>query len=379
MSNLADISLALTGLVMILVVLSDVFQSIIVPHYRPQGTRLSPLLISKLLWKPIRRVMRRLPKELHLEADLTMFAPAAMMSLLTCWLMLVTVGYALILWAERHQIKPPLPDMESALYFAATSVLTIGYGDVIACAPLGRITVICAALTGLVLLAITVSYMFAIQSHFHAREVAAQMISSRHGHSGNGAVFYRSLKTDGNATSSLEISERWVTEIYQSHSAYPLLLYFRSRSPKASWLLQLNVLLDAVAIALALDEKQHRAILKSIYQNGCRSVETFTNYLNLKHKSVEAHQDPAVFEQLFTSLGAADPLKAASKFTHLRQRYYPALFVLSDFFLIYLPPLSVVSGARISLEPEAIASQLEEIAFIEAPRLDTVTLDRPVL
>ncbi|MBK9205054.1 MAG: two pore domain potassium channel family protein [Candidatus Obscuribacter sp.] len=369
MSELLNIIYAVLGVSLIVMVLSDVFQSIIVPHYLPRGMRLSPLLVSKLMWLPLHRWMLKHTRDNKAETALTMFAPAAMMALLTFWLAVVTIGYALILFAVRAHVQPPLPDFESALYFAASSVLTIGFGDVVACASLGRLTVICAALSGLVLLAIAVSYMFAIQSHFHSREVASQIISSRHGHSGNGAVFYHCLKTEGNSASSLELAERWITEINQSHAAYPLLLYFRSRSPKASWLLQLNVVLDAVTIALAMQESEHHSLHKSIYQNGCRAVDTFSTYLALKEQIKVFKQDPVVFEEIFRTLGAEDPRKAANKFASLRQRYYPSLFVLSDYSLIYLPPLSVVNGHRIAMDAESLSQQVNEIAYIESPTI----------
>ncbi len=50
--NWGDIAIAVSGFTIIVMVLSDVFQSIIVPHYRPKGTRLSPLLISGILCNP---------------------------------------------------------------------------------------------------------------------------------------------------------------------------------------------------------------------------------------------------------------------------------------------------------------------------------------
>jgi hypothetical protein len=53
MSELLNIIYAVLGVSLIVMVLSDVFQSIIVPHYLPRGMRLSPLLVSKLMWLPL--------------------------------------------------------------------------------------------------------------------------------------------------------------------------------------------------------------------------------------------------------------------------------------------------------------------------------------
>jgi hypothetical protein len=353
MAHLVDIEIGLSGLALIVVVFLDVFQSIIVPHYTPKGTRLSPRFISKILWQPIRSLVKALPDSAFLQGNLTMFAPAAMMSLISCWLVLMTFGYSLILWAERSQVKPPLGNLGEALYFAATSVLTIGYGDLIACTPLARATVICAAVSGLVLLAITVSFLFAIQSHFHLREVNSQIISSRHEHSANGAMFYHNLRKEAIATSTLELCERWLTEVYQSHSAYPLLLYFRSRSTKASWLVQFGVVLDAAAIGLALDSQKNRVLKRSIYDNGSRALAVFSNYLSLSPRHHLEIQDPQVFEQVFHALGAPNYIQAAANFAELRQHYYPELHALAEFLLIALPPLSVIDAEQLEYEPGA--------------------------
>jgi len=343
-----DFAIALMGLVLIVLVFSDVFQSIIVPHYTPKGTRLSPRFISKMLWQPIRALVKAKPDSLVLQSNLTMFAPAAMMALISCWLGLMTCGYGLVLWAERSQIRPPLANFEEALYFAATSVFTIGYGDMIAGTGLTRFTVICGAVSGIVLLAITVSFLFAIQSHFHEREVNSQIISSRHEHSANGAVLYHNLRKENNASGTLELCERWLTEVYQSHSAYPLLLYFRSRSTKASWLVQFGCVLDAAAIGLALDSQKNRVLKRSIYDNGSRALAVFSNYLNLNPRHHEEMQDWRVFEQVFHALGAPNYMEAARNFAKLRQHYYPELFALANFLLITLPPLSMIDADQLN-------------------------------
>ena len=348
--NFLDIATGISGFVLIVLVFSDVFQSIIVPHYTPKGTRLSPRLISKVLWQPLRALVKALPEGSFLQANLNMFAPAAMMSLITCWLAVMTGGYALLLWAERSQVKPLLDNFDEAYYFAAVSVLTIGYGDFVATSPMARFTVICAAVSGIVLLAITVSFLFAVQSHFHEREVNAQIISSRHENAANGAVFYHNLRHQANAVATLELCERWLTEVYQSHAAYPLLLYFRSRSSKASWLVQLGVVLDATAIGLALESHNNRVLKRSIYENGCRTLAVFANYLNVFPRDQKVIQDPRVFEQIFEALGASDPDKAAANFAELRQHYYPELFALSEFLLIPLPPLSIIDVEKLLSE-----------------------------
>ncbi len=262
----------------------------------------------------------------------------------------MTCGYALIIWAERSQIKPALTKIEEALYFAATSVLTIGYGDVVP-APVWR---------GSLLFARQYQASCCWPSQFHSclpfnrtfisAKSIRRFISSRHEHSANGAMFYHNLRQESNAAASLELCERWLTEVYQSHSAYPLLLYFRSRSTKASWLVQFGAVLDAAAIGLALESQKNRVLKRSIYDNGSRALAVFSNYLSLDPRHHEEIQDPAVFEQVFHALGAPNYLQAAANFAELRQHYYPELYALAEFLLITLPPLSMIDADQLHMD-----------------------------
>src|ERR1700679_1922187 len=69
-AHLVDIAIGLSGLALIVMVFLDVFQSIIVPHYTPKGTRLSPRFISKVLWQPLRTVVKALPESSTLQGNL---------------------------------------------------------------------------------------------------------------------------------------------------------------------------------------------------------------------------------------------------------------------------------------------------------------------
>ena len=57
-----------------------------------------------------------------------MFAPAATVAFLVAWLVTLILGYGLILFALRDELQPVPQNLGTALYFAATSVLTLGFG-----------------------------------------------------------------------------------------------------------------------------------------------------------------------------------------------------------------------------------------------------------
>ncbi|MDX2108082.1 MAG: potassium channel family protein [Candidatus Melainabacteria bacterium] len=355
-TQVADFILGITGFAIIVMVFSDVFQSIIVPHYRPSAGRFSAFLVSRLMWKPFCKIIETLPCKGSHSTYLTLFAPAAMMTLLISWLALMITGFSILLWAERAQIRPHLKDLQEAIYFAATSVLTIGYGDVIAESVLARITIVAATSSGIILLAITVSFLFAMQSHFHLREINSQIISSRFDNALSGVVVYKHLMNTGSMVSNLELCERWIVEVYQSHSAYPLLLYFRSRGSCPPWLINFATVLDAVSIALTMNVTQNHMLFNSIYNNGCRAVEVFVSYLGLKvdDESVDAYvTSTQAFEPIFRSLGCSDPVSAAMDFGMRRRAYYGNLQALAEFFMLDLQPLTYTGEEIVPQRPSA--------------------------
>lgn len=314
------------------------------------------------MWNPFCKIIQSLPCKASHASYLTLFAPAAMMALLISWLGLMITGFSILLWAERAQIRPHLKDLQESIYFAATSVLTIGYGDVVAESVLARITIIAATSSGIVLLAITVSFLFAMQSHFHLREINSQIIASRFDNSTSGAVVYKHLMNSGSTVSNLELCERWIVEVYQSHSAYPLLLYFRSRGSCPPWLINLATILDAVSIAATMNVTQHRMLFNSIYNNGCRAVEVFVSYLGLEVEDesvVDYVGTTQTFEPIFRGFGCADPVSAAMDFAMRRRVYYGNIQALAKFFMLDLPPLTHVGEETVWQRPTAVSGTQE--------------------
>lgn len=338
-THLKDILTALAGVALILWVISDVFQAIIVPHYRPNRLRLSHM-ISKVLWVPLRYLAKKFPNSHLINNTMAMYAPAAMMTLLVCWLTVMMMGYSLILWSERAHINPHLRNFDDAIYFAATSVLTVGFGDVVACTFLSRATVVCSAVSGIVLLALTVSFLFATQSHFHNREVNSQIIAARSRHRCAGLLLFENLRRKADATSIYELCERWIIDIYQSHSAYPMLMYFRSRSSRVAWLSQMGAVLDLAALLLTIGPEQHSDVAHSIFDAGSRALAVFSKRLTLRG-SAGAEQDQFKdYVKVFRAMKQSDPVSAARRFESYRKIYQTDLQLLCEFFAVEPPEFS---------------------------------------
>ena len=162
---------AVLGVGGLLSVLLDVFQFVVTPRPVAGRFRLSRYLIRSLWW-----VVRRLSYEIHnvrrRESLLGSFGPFAVVALLVMWVVGLVVGYGLLLDTLRDELRPHPTNLLGSLYFAATSLLTIGFGDFVATQPLARFISLAAGATGLALFALVITFLFSLFAAFQRRKVA---------------------------------------------------------------------------------------------------------------------------------------------------------------------------------------------------------------
>jgi hypothetical protein len=67
--------------------------------------------------------------------------------------------------------------------------------------------------------------------------------------------------------------ERWCDDVYDSHTAYPMLALFRSRQPGQHWLTALAVVMDAAAICVATIDTSQAGPAARLLRRGTRLVQ----------------------------------------------------------------------------------------------------------
>jgi hypothetical protein len=285
------------GASIVLYVCFDVFQSIIMPRITFRKWRIAPNLVGRFLWPTTRALLQYLP--LHARNGwLEVFAPLAFVMLLTTWLSTLILGFALVMLSLGNFISPHITEFSQALYFAGTSVLTLGFGDLIAQHWSSRVAVLLAAVLGLIFMAMVVSLLFSMQSYLQLREQVVNTLMSRAGLPASGVVLllrYRELKIVPSLANSFTHWEQWVASILESHRAYPLLCYFRSSSTSNSWLSAIGATMDAATLLLtATDESIGEADL--FYWTGSLALRGVTENLGLKLLDVEDPVDRRQFQ-----------------------------------------------------------------------------------
>ncbi|MCS5480760.1 potassium channel family protein [Corynebacterium sp. YIM 101645] len=142
-----DVALTVAGIVLIVVGLRDMFHTLL----HPSGKGDLSQWVLRGMWKASKAIGHRLGSGV---------GPAAMVAVIILWVMLQSVGWALIYYPHipggftySSGIDPAVyPDAVEALYVSLLTLGTLGYGDMVATDPWIRLASPLEALTGFALI-----------------------------------------------------------------------------------------------------------------------------------------------------------------------------------------------------------------------------------
>ena len=112
----------LAGMLIVLLVMFDLFQTVVLPRPTPITFRPSGRMVA-VLFTISRRLALSLPKQR--EQLLGMFAPYSAVALLLFWGTGLALGYGLLFEALKVEMHPSM-QLGTAFYFSAVSLLTLG-------------------------------------------------------------------------------------------------------------------------------------------------------------------------------------------------------------------------------------------------------------
>jgi hypothetical protein len=271
------VALAL-GILLLSLTFWDLFETVVVPRPTPGWFRIGRYIVRGS-WRALRALRDRRPGRSY-DRILGLFAPAATVALLGAWLTALIVGYGLILYSLRDQLQPVPPDLGTAVYFAATSLLTIGFGDIVAVGMAARVIVITAAVGGLGAVALVVTFLFSLYGSYQRREVEVVALQAAAGAPPSAVALletYAQLHLVGRLPDLFATWEHWAVEVLDSHVAYPLLGFFRSSHDNLSWISALGTMLDAASLVLTTIEGVPRGEAKLFKRVGAHLVEDIYN------------------------------------------------------------------------------------------------------
>jgi len=252
------------------------------------------------------------------------FAPAIVVILLIAWIAGLVLGFGLQFHALRDQIHPVPGNIGTAFYFAGTSVLTIGFGDIVATSGLARLVALAAGASGLGTIALAISFLFSLYASFQRREVEVVTLDARAGAPPSGVSLLEAYARLGLLDDLPRIFvewEKWSAEVLDSHLAYPLLAYFRSSHDNESWVSALGAVLDAATLVLTTVVDAPRGSAQMMFAIGRHTVEDLSNFFRMtvdREPGVERYEFDEARERLaaagYRLLGPDESWVAFAKF-----------------------------------------------------------------
>jgi hypothetical protein len=271
------------GAILVAWILNDIFKAVLVPRAIDAPFRIS-VIGSRILWRAWRSIGASMKPGSRREDFLGSYAPLAFVVLILLWLLGLIFGYGLILYGLQDQLRPASNGFSTALYFAATSVLTIGYGDVVAAEGPARIVALAAGASGLGTVAITIAFLYALVGAFQQRERFVVFLDARAGAPPSGLALLETYATLGILDQLPELfraSEFWVADVLGSHLAYPLMMFFRSDHKDESWVAALGALLDAAALLVSVIEGEPTGPARLFLDSGVHLTHDLADYFDL--------------------------------------------------------------------------------------------------
>jgi hypothetical protein len=336
---------AIAGLILLLGVLRDAFETIILPRRVNRWFRLTSLFYVSF-WRVWRGVAMRLSGRFR-ENSLSWFGPLSLLVLLMLWALTIVVSFGVLHWAAGSALKmdgvaPGFPD---DLYLSGTTFFTLGLGDVVPRTAMAKVLTVTEAGLGFAFLAIIIGYLPVIYQAFSRREIVISLLDARAGSPPSAGELLRRHRSDRDREDLARLLaewERWAAEVLESHLSYPVLAYFRSQHSNQSWLAALTAMLDTSALvmvgfdgwcvrqaSLTFAMARHAAVdLAQVFsaRQPAAAVDRLTQ-----------EQFDLLLEQLRVGGMGFHENGAAGRLTELRAMYEPYVMALSDHLALPLP------------------------------------------
>jgi Ion channel len=342
-----SILMGLIGFVLIVVVLWDVFETIVLPRRVTRRFRLTRAFY-RLVWLPWSAIARGLKKNKQRETFLSIFGPLSLLALLVLWAAALVFGFASLHYAFGSHISlvNGSAGFFSDLYYSGTTFFTLGLGDISPVGAAARAMTVIEASLGFGLLALVIGYFPVLYQAFSRREVNISMLDARAGTPPTAAELLRRHQ-EGQSLESLDQLlrdwEMWASDLMESHLSYPVLCFFRSQHDNQSWLAALNAVLDTCSLVMVgIDgiPKWQAQLTFKMARHAVVDISQIFNASPVKHDGERLpKKDLETLRLVLSETGVALRNEDGDEtiLEELRAMYEPYTRVLSRYLMMPLP------------------------------------------
>ncbi len=338
----------IAGIVCLVVVLLDAFQTIILPRRATGRFRLTRIFYS-LTWRPwvvLSACVRDIRKR---ETAFSFYGPLSLIFLLVLWAAGMIAGFGLIYYSLGSPFHDPVQPatLLTDFYVSGTTVFTLGLGDVAPLSRHSRELIIMEAGMGFGFLAVVMGYFPVLYGAFSKREVSISLLDARAGSPPTATELLRRHSYQGAESdlSTLLVEwERWSAELLESHISYPLLCYFRSQHSNQSWIGALTAMLDTSALLIAGVRGHEARQAQLTFAMARHALVDLSQIFSLVPKrDVPDRLPPERYNQLYESLcqSGVSVCRDEESYTRLKEMralYEPYAETLSQYLRMPLPP-----------------------------------------
>jgi hypothetical protein len=267
------------GVILIVGMLSDAVATLIVTQ-GSSGLWRPTRMFYAVTWRATRAVAARLPEGVG-EYTLHVYPALSLLGLLVLWLAGLMVGWSLVYWGLDQPVGGT-HDYGTLVYYAGTSLVTPLFGSAHDNAV--RTLTLLETLTGVVTIALMISYLPALYGAYSRREARLLTLDDPQGGritparvivlnapGGDVEVLYRELRA----------WEMWTADVLESHVSYPMLALFRSQHAGQSWVTALGLVTDAATLASACIEGAPSREPYFLYRRGRRAILEISERLHI--------------------------------------------------------------------------------------------------
>ncbi len=251
----------LGGAILGVVVLIDVFFLVLY-------ARANDGLISRYLpyWAWRLMVWASRPLGRRRSTFLTMAGPTILLSVLIAWALLMSLAAALIIHPNlgtgiRATSGETPTDFLTALYVGGSSLSFVGVSDFAPQTGAFRFFFLLMSLIGVSLISLAITYLMQVYSSLHTRNTLGLKVHLMSAETDDAADLIAGIGANGMFEAGYNHLVEWAAEIAQAreaHHFYPVLFYFRFRSPYYSVSQTALIALDtATLIKTALDDEAY--------------------------------------------------------------------------------------------------------------------------
>lgn len=313
---------AAAGAAIVIVVMADVFATILVPG--PAGGRLRVILAVRSASLPLWRIAARRRRDGNARPS-NGFAPLTLASTFATWMLLLLAGFGLLTHATGLLFRPHVATFADAIWIAGSSLMTLGVSEFDA-QGVARWLILASALSGFSALTASLTFMLQIQSGLHQREPAVLTLVGLAGTPPSGAQIlqtFAALEHRDELQAFFLKWRDWSASTLHTHLSYPVLSYYRSIDAQNDWLAALEAVLDAATLVMTATNDKSCGAATLMHRTGSRTAKQLRELfrLPLADANEVEHSNEAIGLLRNHGYDGGDGREASLRFLALRADY----------------------------------------------------------